>query len=617
MGNLVDALRRSLSVEGHPTANCDFSRATNTSGASQNSTLIGLLLASAATFANCVRLFSNDCSFALKESFDTGWIIKTGEVILQNGVPMSDIFSWTFPDRAFVAYQWLFEVAAALVFKAGGLWSVGLAACLLTGTLYFYVLPKMWLQKNIPLCIPFLFLSLVLTPHWFNARPQLVSYFLMLGFVAILEKFRLSGRPRSLWLLPLLTLFWANIHSFWCIGLLLVGVYLGVDVLCGWKTKPSTISPLLPVAMASVAATLATPYGSRLLSYIWTFFDGSQYLEMFEVYPSFTSPDAIFVLGFLGAALLTMLRKRAAIPPQGWIITIGAIVAALAVRRYQSVAVLLVWPYLGMALQCVDWSQWYSKMEASKSALLNTFASPGQMKLGTNIFLFAIALLVSAGCWCAKHPTERDARNVYLEESADLLQLAGHYLKKGDRLFNDATTGDWLVLLNQGPVYLDTRYDMYPKQFCHNSFACAYGAPGALEHIQKSGITHIVIRDDFTPIGKLLQSSKEWTLIADNGHLSMWGRANQNDQRMKEMQLTDNTIRSSKLSENLMHFTIQRRCGKYVAMACELMAQQRNEEAVALLEKAVDLLPSSRILQSELAKARMSTVVGPQTNCES
>jgi len=390
----------------------------------------------------------------------------------------------------------------------------------------------------------------------------------------------------------------------------LIGVYLGVDVVARWKKQISIFTPLLPVAIASIAATLVNPYGSGLLSYIWTFFDGSQYLEMFEVYPSVTSPDAVFVLGFLGAALLVMLRKRTAIPLQGWIIAIGAIVAALAVRRYQSVAVLLVWPYLGMALQSVAWSQWYSKLEASKSALLNIFASTGQMRPGSSIFHFAIALIVSAGCWCAKHPTESDARNLYFEESADLLQLAGSYLKKGDRLFNDATTGDWLVLLNQRPVYLDTRYDMYPKQFCHNSFACAYGAPGSLEHIQSSGITHIVIRDDFTPIGKLLQSSKNWTLIADNGHLSMWGRANQNDRRMKELHLTDETIRSSKLSENLVHFTIQRRCGKYLAMARDLMAQQRSEDAVGLLEKAVGLLPSSRILKGELAKARMSAAIG-------
>lgn len=554
-------------------------------------------------FLNCVRLFADDCTFALKESFDTGWIIKTGEAILQYGVPASDLFSWTFPERQFVAYQWLFEVAAALVFNCGGLWAVGLVACLLAGMLYFYVLPTMWHQKNIPLAIPFLFLSLVLTPHWFNARPQLISYFLLLLFVSILEKFRTSGRAEQIWFLPVLAVLWVNTHSFWCIGLLLICVYLAVDIHSRCLTKRTLLSPLLAVAGASVCAVLVNPYGSDLVSYIYTFFNGSQYLEMYEVYPSITSPQAVFVLSFFAAALILMIRKRSSVPIQGWIITICAVVAALAVRRYQSVAVLLIWPYLGLALQSVDWRRWKGKVDLS----LQDKLCHGHRKLLSS-FCGICAVVVSAACWYYHHPSEAEACNVYFEQSQELLQLAGNYIKKEDRLFNDATTGDWLILLNHAPVYIDTRYDMYPKQFCHNSFACMYGAPGSLEYIEKSGITHILVRDDFSPVGKLLQASENWTLIADNGHLSLWGHAAQDDLRLEEHRLTDNAIRSSNLSDNLVYYTIQRRCGKYVTMAQNMIAQKRNKEGVDCLVKALKLLPSSRILQTELTKARMRSL---------
>ncbi len=303
--------------------------------------------------ANCVRLFWSGSNCALYGSFDTGWIIQTGEFILHHGPPHYDMFSWSCPDRIFVAYQWLFELLAALTFTLGGLWLIGLLSCLLTGILYFYFLPRIWLSRGVPPAITFAFLSLVLTPHWFNARPQLISYWFLLTFIVLLEHYRTTRRASVLCILPILMLLWANIHLFCSIGLILIAIYC----ICSLLDKRHSKKPLTLTLIASTLMILINPYGLQLVSYFFTFFNHSQYLGMYEVMPSIFFVDAMYVIAYLAIMVSIIAWKRKYVPLEGFCVVALATIAALSVRRYESLAVLLTWPYLGMALARVSWSQ--------------------------------------------------------------------------------------------------------------------------------------------------------------------------------------------------------------------------------------------------------------------
>ncbi|MEZ4546163.1 MAG: hypothetical protein R3C24_20005 [Cyanobacteriota/Melainabacteria group bacterium] len=41
----------------------------------------------------------------MAESFDTGWMMRTGEFVLLNAAPHQDIYSWTNQERPFIAYR--------------------------------------------------------------------------------------------------------------------------------------------------------------------------------------------------------------------------------------------------------------------------------------------------------------------------------------------------------------------------------------------------------------------------------------------------------------------------------------------------------------------------------
>src|SRR6266542_2233551 len=74
---------------------------------------------------------------ALLGDCDTGWHLRTGEWVLANGqVPHRDIFSFTRADQPWFAWEWLWDVLFAGIFRLGGLQLVVLAHVLLLAGIF-------------------------------------------------------------------------------------------------------------------------------------------------------------------------------------------------------------------------------------------------------------------------------------------------------------------------------------------------------------------------------------------------------------------------------------------------------------------------------------------------
>lgn len=208
-----------------------------------------------------------------------GWHLTAGKWIFENhAIPRTDLFSYTFPDRAWVAYEWLFDLVAYMLTLAGGL---NLLAVCVAATIAF-VLVKMYdrarsdggpLGLTTTVAIIGILASAI---HWL-ARPHIITLLCVFFYLKKLEDFyRGTISSTRLWCyLALLMLLWVNCHPAFPLGIALIGVYF-LSALLAWAKSPGAerainflrVKALFIGGLIASAMTLVNPYGPKLHGYI-------------------------------------------------------------------------------------------------------------------------------------------------------------------------------------------------------------------------------------------------------------------------------------------------------------------------------------------------------------
>lgn len=504
----------------------------------------GRLILLSTAFAIAAASFWYWVAFTLASN-DTAWLMRAGQLILaERRLPSRDIFSWTCRNEPWVLYQWLFEVLLAATFNTmgpRGLWVSALLASVAAGIVYFYLLPRQWLRLRLPLTIAFPFLAFALSPPWFFVRPQLVSHLFIPLFINACERFRRTGRARSLWYLPLLMIIWANCHPLWVIGILIIGAY--VLPYCVRNLKRPGLSRLLaPLAMLGVSglAVLVNPYGAGLIGYEWYFNSASNFKAVNELRPLLIDPPVPFYpfLVFCAVSCVFIISRLRYVPPPGWIISGLGIAAALAVNKFAPVGALLVWPYLGFALASLRTSRQAigsrvlpgPPAAATVGALLRKISTSTRrvdsyLNRKGGFRLLLLAAITSAACFETRIPTSDYAIIVFAYNDVDTMRFLATHRYPHRHIFNDEPTGSLMIFFNVLPVFCDGRVDFYGKDFCDKWLSCTNGDPGWQEYLNKFGVDELVIKDS-TGLYSELSKSPEWLRGYDNGLRSIWLRNN-------------------------------------------------------------------------------------------
>src|SRR5258708_38210574 len=273
---------------------------------------------------------------------DTGWHIRTGEWILANGrVPQQDVFSFTKPGEPWVAWEWLWDIVFALIHRSWGLGGV-VAASLVVISLTYALLYKLICRRcGNPLVAVALagMAAAGASMHWL-ARPHLFTLLFMVVFLWVLESVREGDRgPRTedsgqrienrtgtsaLWVLPLLTVLWTNLHAGFFVGIILCGAYGGGELLeaaftsdgGGRKDAFRRSLRYLAAAAGCAAASLANPYTYHLHTHIYEYLNDPfqmQYIQEFQgtnFQYGFTIFFEIMLAAGLGASVWYARRKQ-------------------------------------------------------------------------------------------------------------------------------------------------------------------------------------------------------------------------------------------------------------------------------------------------------------------
>jgi hypothetical protein len=465
---------------------------------------------------------------------DTGWHIRNGEWILQNGrVPDKDLFSFTKTGESWFAWEWLWDVIFGWLHQHGGMTAVVLVSIFvicLTSALLFRLVRRKCNHDFIAFAV-----TLVATAgcslHWL-ARPHLVTLLFVVIFYSILERVR-EGRTRLLFFLPLLTVLWTNLHGGFLTGVILIGAYAGGELLA-WGVQPgkderkialARSKPYLITAVTCFLASLLNPYGYHLHEHIYRYLTDPFYLRYINEFKSisFQNPAALYfeVMILIGAvaAFRCLGRKQFAYV----LLFVGWCHLALTSARHIPIFLIVAAPFVALALRELLMSLKEAAvagwLRRSVTAFENYTVEFGVMDRVERVHLIStLALLVLAAVIYApasppKFRAEFDPEKFpagALEElrSAELSQ----------RIFTEDLWGGYLIyhLYPATRVFIDGRSDFYGPEFVKDFLGVMSVKHDWEKLLDRHGINTMLLPVG-TPLAGALKETERWRRVYDDG----------------------------------------------------------------------------------------------------
>jgi hypothetical protein len=297
---------------------------------------------------------------------DFWWHIASGREIMLNGIPSTDPFG-VFPatdavrNDTVLKGQWLGQVILYGLFKAGGVNAVIAFRVVVLLICLWWVVWRVRLLGVGPLVLwPVLAVVAVLITNFGGERPQLLSFLFAALFFAVLDNVEHSASNardmRWLFLLPVITLLWANSHGGVLLGVALLGLWSGLKLLDAHCTRREKIY-WCAATLAVLLASLATPNGLQTYLYLFNL-EGSvlqsrtsEYISAFQLYTlGHVWPQLWVAIYYLLAtgAMVMLLRQRSWIPLV-MLVFLGAI--SISSFRYFMFFMIISAPYVAYGLQ--------------------------------------------------------------------------------------------------------------------------------------------------------------------------------------------------------------------------------------------------------------------------
>ena len=148
-------------------------------------------------------------------------------------IPHGDPFSFTMLGAHWVAQEWLADIGLYLLYQAGGLTALSLATALVVTATFLSVYFRSPLRPHAAVFTTLL-AALAAAAVW-GPRPATLTILFSALTLTILRRARVN--PRWLWSLPALFVLWANVHSGFFLGLVIVGATLAGELVEQWLAR--------------------------------------------------------------------------------------------------------------------------------------------------------------------------------------------------------------------------------------------------------------------------------------------------------------------------------------------------------------------------------------------
>ena len=315
----------------------------------------------------CVAL----CVYSLRRADPDLWgYLAYGRLFVEQRGPVTlDPFAYTSAGFHWVTFEYLAQVLIWEAYHLAGPSGLIVLKCIVGGAAtYFLVTGIRATSDDASVWVPVFVLAASTISRWFWFRPQLFTFAFFALYTAILVGF-LLGRSRTLWVLPVIMLAWANLHGGFLAGLGVLCVALALRILQnanalrrGWGLLSDTRA-LSAALLASLVVTLVNPQGARIWSYVLTeVVHSTNRLYIAEWRPTLQSGDqwTAGTLVFLttGLAIVGWLSHRHAslvggVRPWQWVLSCVPL-TMMAFQSVRHVPIATIWIAPVLALLASD-----------------------------------------------------------------------------------------------------------------------------------------------------------------------------------------------------------------------------------------------------------------------
>lgn len=455
------------------------------------------------------------CSLTLDP--DMWWHLKTGEYIASHGIPKVDVFSYTAHGHPWVAHEWLSEFFMWFVYSAGGLEGLMLTFGILWVLIFSIVYFSCPGYRGIAMLLTLL--ACATCDFFGKIRPLVFNLLFFALFFNILFRVR-SGKLSWKWfyMLPFLTMIWANLHSGFLIGIVLMGLFLIGDLserLAGDKAGPEVLSfqALKHLGIATLLClvfSLVNPNGWHLLVYPFETLMSPAMRGFIAEWrpPNFHDPVFFPFFGMVILGVLTFMLSRRRSGISEVMLYLGVFSAAFFSLRhipfFAMIAAPIISGHLSGMIPRDQWERFFLvRLVNQKVSTIRTIL--------WGILLVAIMGVVAFRIELGFRMIPGFIQSNFPVRAVEYLKTAKLAERRGLHQYH---WGGYLIWSGI-PVFIDGRADVYGDAFLENYKGIIFNAETREDAFSRYNVDYVLMAQGHPLMNSLLQD-KNWKLAYED-----------------------------------------------------------------------------------------------------
>lgn len=471
---------------------------------------------------------------------DTFYTIKIGELIVDNGIDMMDHFSYH-SDLAYTYPHWLYDTFIYLIYNISGYTGIYISTMVLLMILLGIVFKvNRKITNNYSVAAFATFVCALAVGGFATARAQLASFIIFALQIYFIEMFLKKGNKKYLWGLLLLSLILCNIHvAVWPFYFILYLPYLAeyvisliVDKISVKKEnkfinilkkkfvfeKNNNIKYIFGIMILSLLTGLITPIGDTPYTYlVKTMMGNSQnYIEEHQMLGWINSPFTIIIA--FETLFLTIISK---VKVRDLFMICGLVLMSIMSVRHLSLLALI-----GTICFARAFSMFFENFGFDiDDKIMKFFNKKLVIAISSIVMILVSSLLVV-----------NNTKQEFIDEEVYPVEAVKYIKENIDienmRIFNEYNFGSYLIL-NDIPVFIDSRADLYTKQFSGFEYDIFddyyYMAAKYQERFEFYDITHVLLYKENEALYNSIDNSNNYKLLYEDEYFVFYEKLGKSD----------------------------------------------------------------------------------------